>query len=276
MRWLIAPLALLLGSLAQAPGGSVLLRLDYNLVNATVMGAYQGGKWLEAEQLTRLASTNFTLYNPLGSIGSGTANPTLTAPTEACDWNRDTIFKVQQIAQTLRPIYALAAPWNPMPRSVSSIQPSQAHRKTIEDELRKLKVNSPVQISQALRVDLDGDGRVEVLLSANSPAWQLYEGEIRPVYAEKKGDYAMVLVRKLLSDTDLRSFVLDSIHAQIPKPEDQVPTVVTRRIGAVLDLDGDGKMEVLVEDWVHEGHGIRVYRWDGKKFAVVLEWGCGV
>ena len=276
MRWLIATLTLLLGSLAQAPQGSVLLRLDYSLSNATVMGAYQGGKWLEAEKLTRLSSTNFTLYNPLGSIGSGTADPSLKPPPDICDWNRQTAFKAQQIAQALRPIYAVSAPWNPMPRAVSSIQPSEAHRKAIADELGKLNVNSPVQISQALRVDLDGDGRVEVLLSANSPAWQLYEGEIRPVYAEKKGDYAMVLVRKLLSDTDLRTFVLDSVQAQIPKPEDQVPTVVTRRIGGILDLDGDGKMEVIVEDWVHEGHGIRVYRWDGKKFAVVLEWGCGV
>ena len=276
MRWLIATLTLLLWSLAQVPQGSVLLRLDYNLSNATVMGAYQGGKWLEAEQLTRLASTSFTLYNPLGSIGSGTANPTLTAPTEACDWNRDTTFKVGQMAQTLRPIYGVAAPWNPMPRSVSSIQPGEAHRKAVADELRKLKVNSPAQISQALRVDLDGDGRVEVLLSANSPAWQVNEGQVQPVYAGESGDYAIVLVRKLLNDSDLRTFVLDSAIPTIPKPEYQVPTVVTRRIGGILDLDGDGKMEIIVEDWVHEGQGIRVYRWDGKKFVMVLEWGCGV
>jgi hypothetical protein len=117
---------------------------------------------------------------------------------------------------------------------------------------------------------------MEVLLSANDPAWKISDGAVQSVYPEKGGQYGLVLVRKLLNDTNLRSFVLDSVVAKFPKPEEQIPTVITRRIGGVLDLDGDGKMEVIVEDWVHEGHGIRIFHWDGTKFSVVLEWGCGV
>jgi hypothetical protein len=84
-------------------------------------------------------------------------------------------------------------------------------------------------------------------------------------------------VRKLLNDADLRTFVLDVTHLEKPfDGSEGMPTVVTRRLGAILDLDGDGKMEIITEDWVHEGWGSTVWRWNGQQFVKVLEWGCGV
>jgi len=44
----------------------------------------------------------------------------------------------------------------------------------------------------------------------------------------------------------------------------------------MLDLDGDGKMEIITENWVREGWGGTLWCWNGRRFVKVLEWGCGV
>jgi hypothetical protein len=44
---------------------------------------------------------------------------------------------------------------------------------------------------------------------------------------------------------------------------------------AVLDLDGDGKMEIVVGSRYYEGEGTTIYKCDLKKVEAVLEVGCG-
>ena len=76
-----------------SPRGSVLLRLD-GLEGATVVGAFRAGKWLEAEKVGQLGSTNFTLYGPTGKVSSRVATSKLETPDDICQWNRNTRFKV--------------------------------------------------------------------------------------------------------------------------------------------------------------------------------------
>jgi hypothetical protein len=43
----------------------------------------------------------------------------------------------------------------------------------------------------------------------------------------------------------------------------------------VADLNGDGRMEVLVHAWYYEGASVIVYTYDGTDFTQVLATGCG-
>ncbi len=262
-------------SVAQAPQGAVLLRLN-DAQNAVVMGAFQGGRFLEAETLTRLEARRYQVFGPLGRINQAQGAGGLKTP-DICDWNRETPLTLLERRAMQYPAYALSAPWNPQPRAVTSFAPAAAHRQAVAAELDRRNIKKAPNITQALRTDLDGDGREEVILSANQPGFSIREGIIEGRYAQEVGDYGLLMVRKLLSDTDLRIFVLDVTH--LDKPFDGtegMPTMITRRIGAILDLDGDGKMEIITEDWVHEGVGSTVWRWNGRQFVKVLEWGCGV
>jgi hypothetical protein len=54
------------------------------------------------------------------------------------------------------------------------------------------------------------------------------------------------------------------------------PVVLTQWVSALADVDGDGRMEVFLDDHVHEGEGVTVFRWSGSSYTKLLEWGCGV
>ncbi|MBO1438219.1 hypothetical protein [Meiothermus sp. CFH 77666] len=268
-------------SVAQAPQGSVLLRLNYAQRNGlagniVVVGAYQGGRFIEAEKLTHLEARRYQVFGPQGRINQAQGAGGLKT-SDICDWNRETPLTLLERRAMQYPAYALSAPWNPQPRAVTSFAPAAAHRQVVAAELGRRNIKKAPNITQALRTDLDGDGREEVILSANQPAFSVREGVIEGRYADEVGDYGLVMVRKLVSDTDLRTFVLDVTY--LDKPVDStegIPPMITRRVGAILDLDGDGKMEVITEDWVHEGWGSKVWRWNGRQFVKVLDWGCGL
>ena len=46
-------------------------------------------------------------------------------------------------------------------------------------------------------------------------------------------------------------------------------------LSAILDLDGDGKMEIVVGSEYYEGAATTIYRCDPKKVEALLSVGCG-
>lgn len=132
---------------------------------------------------------------------------------------------------------------------------------------RGLDVPEP-NLAQVLVVDLDGDGTDEVIIVAEEIAQA-------PALFASPGDYAVTLLRSVV-DEEVETSVIDEwVLAEVDP--DEVPFIVSSRVMAVADLNGDGTAEVALASAYYEGSGIQVYDYSATSGpGAVLGAGCGV
>ncbi len=235
-----------------------------------VIGAHTDGKWLNSAEAGKKLKkdTPFKLYTLKGAQGQVVASK--ASPDEdVCPdvWlaelgNKD--FDSESIG--------IAAPWNAMPRAVKTADTKQeVYVKAVTDILLEQGIKKPVvKITQHLRMDLEGDGEEEVLLAATY--YPSAEGEGNAPTAAAAGNYSFVALRRML-DGKLVTQILDGEF--YPKSmEFNAPNV--HRVGGVLDLDGDGKMEIILHSQYYEGGATTAWKVGAKKAVKVMEVGCGV
>ena len=133
-----------------------------------------------------------------------------------------------------------------------------------------------VKIDSIFRVDLDGDGEDEVLISATN---YFSENNSMPMRSPA-GSYSMVLLRRFVDGKVETQLVAGEFHpkAYQGKGSDDDASFdapnVYKVIGA-FDLDGDGKMEIVIGSNYYEGEEITIYRCDPKKVETLLSVACG-
>ena len=237
-----------------------------DLPSGLIIGGHAGGKWLSSEQAGKALESGrkyrlFTLTGKTGDAVGGQAAPN----AEVCP---DVWEQTMQPA-TEKSAIALAVPWNPMPRTAKTSDKTQeAYVKATRDFLIGKGIAKPVvKITQLLRIDLKGDGQDEVLLSATNYPGE--EGE-SPDHAEA-GNYSFVLLRQV-TDGKVQTKLIDGEF--YPKAsESQTP--YRYEVSGLLDLDGDGRLEILIYSAYYEGATVTVWRFSAGRLHKVLEIGCG-
>lgn len=227
-----------------------------------VIGGNLNGQWLNSEAAGKrltAASTDYRVFTLKGELKPVTADK--AAPDE--DLSPDIwMQKITPELELEEQVIGVNAPWNPMPRKAKMLDVTQEKYVAAVRELLIGKgiAKPKVKIRQVLRVDLEGDGEEEVLITATH-----YTNEAELISA-RTGDYSFVALRRVTNGKVRTQFVVGEVY---PKP-DVNGALNSFEVAGLLDLDGDGILEVIIRTSYYEGGGTQVWRLDKGKLVKIL------
>jgi hypothetical protein len=239
---------------------------------------WDGGTW-------RLSDDEFPLTGGetavLTSVDDTTVSATLSSPStdddpfaaEACFDGRtglaaDGRLRAPEVPGFGYSTLAVVAPWDVVPRPSAQVG-------LAVDEYREIGARfadglggdgSLGEVTQVVRVDLDGDGVEEVLVTFE---------HIQPSIVGAPGDYSIVYLRSPTVTGEVDDDLVAAWMVDPELPEDEFPYLLRSRVMAVADLDGDGTMEVALHRWYYEGTTVEIFRITGRTIESVASNGCG-
>jgi hypothetical protein len=232
-----------------------------------LMGSVQGGKWLAPDRAKLADQTEFVLVGlkgvEEGGVGVGTKEP---QSTDICP---DLVAVKMDLESDTGIAIGSDAKWNFVPRIPQEIAVGNATYKTIVANYLKSKgIAKPVvNITQAYRVDLEGDGKEEVLIAATR-----YKDGLSS--HASVGDYSVILLRRTVGKT----VVTHELAGEYIKKKVEFGAPMQFEISAIADLNGDGKMEIVTYGAYYEGESAGAYELiNGKPVEIKpFSIGCGV
>jgi hypothetical protein len=238
--------------------------LDMNING--LLGGVKDGKFVDAK--TTFAQVkgkkSYSVYSTTDKIA--TLQVEVKAPSEPCE----DFYRADPELDYIEGVGVSTNPgWNLLPRPAKLMDANNpTYIKAASDALRaKGIINIAPKIRELYRVDLEGDGQEEILFSATS-----YDGDIQP--RAKKGDYSFVLLRKIVGGKVRNIIVAGDFVTK--KIDFGAPS--RYQISSIIDLNGDGKLEIIIYGAYYEGNWVEAYEMKGNKPADIkaLNAGCGV
>jgi hypothetical protein len=213
------------------------------------------GRWRDPDRVAAYlrGGERYRLYSLTRFLGMATGTKPRLVKGEGYGYAQ--VLSLAPVPKSAGVVIGVGGTWNALPRVPTIERNDQAVYREVVSAFLKAKgvaVHAP-RITQVLRVDLGGDGTDEVLISASSG------GPSEMFNAPKKGTYSLVLVRKLVNGR-VRTFEVAGTYLTKDLGPDEPPLIEILRVDAVLDLTGDGRMEVLVGAEGYEWSSIRAYR----------------
>jgi hypothetical protein len=172
-------------------------------------------------------------------------------------------------------VVGLGSTWAGMPRVPIAISPNLVvYKNAVSDLLKARGIAHPtVMIDQIYRIDLEGDGVSEVLISASYfKHGNVPQPSAGPSPDADAGDYSIVFMRKLVAGVVQTVVLAENVYTQ--DAEFIAPNQY--RLRGVMDINGDGTMEILMFGRYYEGQWTSVFQVKGTDVQEVLSCGCGV
>jgi hypothetical protein len=233
-----------------------------------LLGGVQNGKWIDAVKSAARIPKDIELVL-VGLDGVEEGDMTVAKHGEKEDVCEDFHRFEFELETGAGIAIGSSAKWNFTPRIPQTINvDNRTYKTAVADFLAKKGIARPVvKIQQAYRIDLDGDGRDEVLISATN-----YKKGLSSDAAV--GDYSFVMLRtakgKAVTDHLLKGdFITRKVDFGAPTQNE---------ISAIADLNGDGKMEIILNGQYYEGEFASAFEFRNGRIVEIKEFeiGCGV
>ena len=232
-----------------------------------LIGGAENGKWIESDKATKSVKRGAKLqvYGVAGAVGSASVVK-LDTQNEPCEDRPTVKLNPKKIKEG-----AIAfAGKNPLPRKAQSVDvKDKKYVDVVREFLGERGLKDPVvQITQAVKIDIDDKGEDEVVISAT----HYKSGDEIPDEATPN-TYSFVMLARFSQGKTETQLVAGEFYPE-PKPDAAPPNKF--EIAAILDLNGDGKVDIVVRSRYYEGDEVSVYERTASGFNQALSVGCGL
>ena len=228
-----------------------------------LLGGVEDGKWVNPE-LTVSRLSDGEMYRTFYADG-------VTGNAKGSEPEYDQLCKGYRVETDSYPFggqaVAVTGDWNAVPRVAENISSDNAvYVEIIRNWLVGQNFPEPVvEIDRILRVDMEGDGVDEVLISASH--------FVEPTgHNVQFGDYSLVLMRKVIGNSVVIIPIAYDYYYQ--DVENQFPIIYDSLF--VADLNNDGVLEILVGTKRWEGTGVHVYDANKDGVKLIFNMFCGL
>lgn len=236
-----------------------------------LLGGVRNGKWIEAG-LAAESIMNGAMDLHVYGLRGKEKTPFYAARRAPVEDVCQDFYRINMDDEKERPAVGIGvnASWNAMPRIPRRMSASSpAYKTAVIAFLKKQGVVRPVaKITQIFQIDLDNDATDEILITATDLKSQFGVGW-------KAGEYSFTMLRKV-TRSGVRDFLLDGNFFKRGQENGGAPN--RYEISSIADLNGDGKMEIVLYSEYYEGAGSGAFEMRGGKPVLVkqLQIGCGV
>ena len=253
-------------------------------IDSILIGGWQEGKWIEAEPLAKQPEylsvlrleESYRVFPPTGEAWRGT--PKLVPENGPEPFQLEVKLPEGKTVSEETVLLSTNAPWNLYPRRGSWLNPSHAvYSKVLQDHLAKRGIKGcKSMVRQILKVDLNGDGTDEVLITgacvkdAGKMNWKPGErlgGGTGTSFHANKSDIAIVLLRSVEPGG---KGVSERVLYEFQGSTAQDGPNYVAKIHSVADLNGDGSLEVIIEADYYEGYWFQIHEFRGDPTDVKL------
>lgn len=275
VRWLLQTCSLALGAttlFAAKPTDGVHPLVD--AARSEFFGGTVDGVWKDGETMRPLVvgGETYRLYTPNAFVGTATGGKVYYSEDTAAEFGALSVdITLPNALQGATQLYAICGEWNALPRQA---KPQSVTQQVYRDAVHTVLAahglpGAIVRITKLLRVDLEGDGIDEVIIAASTPRKDF------PSPQARQNDYSLVLLRKVIDGTVVTIPLAEYYFTHDDKEIDP-PIPYQYTLEAVLDVNGDGVMEVITGWNYYEGIGKTIHTVKGNRATAVLESGWGV
>ncbi len=241
------------GIVGQSPVYPIVSLLDGNCL----MGGIQDGVRLsDAEAAQRLTGNEvYRMYTMNGFAGRCVGTAPVPAPTPCAENWRITF------SPPIEGIIAIGGDWNALPR-LPKLVSSTMFIPTVKKLAKEYGIEKPkIGNIEAYSVDLDGDQESEFIVSA-----RYFENDVQE--SSKAGEYSMVFVKRGKEILFVSSnFYLNDGNYNLP---------VSHKLTGIMDINGDGTMELVVRSRNKEGSQTSIYHVHQNRVELLFFCSCGM